>query len=45
MLVGVGCVLVFVNEGALEVVLTAIGVDGCSLVVLSTAWEYSEWFE
>ena len=36
-LVGVGCGVVFVNEGALEVVLTAIGVDGCSLVGLSNA--------
>jgi len=37
-LVGVGCVLAFVNEGTLEVVLTAGGVDGCLLVVVSTAW-------
>jgi hypothetical protein len=37
-LVGVGCVLAFVNEGTLEVVLTAVGVDGCLLVVLSTTW-------
>ena len=35
--VGVGCVLVFVNGKAVEVVLMVIGVDGCSLVGLSTA--------
>ena len=36
--VGVDCGVVFVNEGTLEVVLTAVGVDGCSFVGLSTVW-------